>query len=118
MRRLTGWFLAFLPLALLAAGAGWVLVSSHQRGISAPVGSSLRSDAEGTRALFLLLEETGHRISRLTRPVPPEGAILLCVEPAPSPPGLDARLLDWLQEGGTLVLAASARSLEVKVPFT
>ncbi len=118
MRRLSGWLLAFLPLALLSAGAGWILVSSHARGNSAPAGSSLRSDADGTRALFLLLEETGHRVSRLTRPAPPKGALLLCVEPASSPPALDARLLAWLQEGGTLVLVGSARSLEVKLPFT
>ncbi|MBI2194627.1 MAG: DUF4350 domain-containing protein [Planctomycetes bacterium] len=91
----------------LVATAAWTLHLSFERGRRTLPGSSYRSDAEGSRALFLLLEEKGHRPERLHRPAPPPGALLLSIEPRPMDSEPDQSLLEWLHQGGVLVLAES-----------
>jgi hypothetical protein len=99
-----------LLVAFLIAVAAWSLHASYQRGQHTPVGSSRRSDARGTRALFLLLEEKGHHPRRLIEPAPPAEAVLVAVEPGPVHPDDQSQLLNWLEQGGILILAGSARS--------
>ncbi len=110
MRRLLGGALAVAVLLSLGGAVCILLGTRYERGTHAGYGSSLRSDADGTRALFLLLEETGHRPGRLTSPVPPPGSLLLSVEPVATPKDFNDLLLSWIEEGGILILAGSARS--------
>lgn len=82
MRRWLG--LAPLALVLSAVAAGLVLplLLAHERGRVYGPGSSQRSDGQGLRALYLLLEEAGARPARLHRPAPtPARAVLLCAWP-------------------------------------
>lgn len=104
MRRL----LAVAPLALVlgavAAGVALPLLLAHERGRVYGPGSSQRSDAEGLRALYLLLEEGGARPARLHRPAPSlPRAVLLCAWPEPAEG--DEQLLEWVRRGGVLFLA-------------
>lgn len=111
MKRPLSWLLALVSLGLLALGLAWPLELAYERGRVFARGSSLRSDAEGTRALFLLLAETGAAPQRLTRPAPEaERGLLLAIAPEPRPAGVQAELLAWVERGNTLVLAAGATS--------
>jgi hypothetical protein len=96
--------MAALALFVLIGGAVWSLQLAYAGGHHYAAGSSLRSDAHGARALYLLLRESGHEVTRATRPRPPAGALLFSLEPLPA--DRDQELLNWVQEGGTLVLAA------------
>jgi hypothetical protein len=82
------------------------LFLADERGSVHDVGSSWRSDDRGARALFLLLEETGHHPRRLDLPLPPPRSLLLSIEPARTE--RDRELLAWVAEGGVLVFAARA----------
>lgn len=93
-----------LVLALVAAGLSLPLGLAYERGLVYDEGSSLRSDADGTRALFLLLEETGRRPVRVRRAAPREPrGVLLSVWPQEDT--RDEELLDWVRAGNVLVLA-------------
>lgn len=113
MRRSTSWLLALVSLGLLGAGVLWTLRLAYERGRTFAPGSSLRSDADGTRALFLLLERMGARPERLTRPAPErESGLVLAIAPEARPAGLQAELLDWVQRGNRLVVAVGETSRE------
>lgn len=104
MRRWLG--LAPLALVLSAVAAGLVLplLLAHERGRVYGPGSSQRSDGQGLRALYLLLEEAGARPARLHRPAPtPARAVLLCAWPEPAEG--DEQLVEWVRRGGVLFLA-------------
>jgi hypothetical protein len=91
---------------LLAVGFGFSLPLRHayERGRVFAPGSSQRSDGEGTRALFLLLQETGARPRRVRRAAPEEPrGVLLSVTPQAAEH--DPLLLDWVREGNVLLLA-------------
>lgn len=110
MKKAAAWILALLGMGALGGAALWTLQARYERSRHTAPGSSYRSDARGARALFLLLEETGGRPRRLTRPLPPAGALLLSIEPLPQPPGRHQGLMHWLEEGGSLVLAGSGEA--------
>ncbi|GEM_PF-6015331 len=105
MKRLATWLGALAAIGILLSGVAWILTLSWKEGHQVPEGSSLGSEASGTRALFLLLEESGFNPRRLTAPAPKTKGILLTVEPQSGDESADRHLLDWVQEGGTLVLA-------------
>lgn len=93
-----------LVLALVAAGLSLPLGLAYERGLVYDEGSSLRSDGDGTRALFLVLEETGRRPVRVRRAAPREAkGVLLSVWPREDT--RDDELLDWVRAGNVLVLA-------------
>jgi hypothetical protein len=106
VKRAAGWILPALAVAVLVGGTAWTLVVAYERGKQTAAGSTHRSDASGARALFLLLEEMGHRPVRWTRPQPPRGALLVSVEPESASDERENDLLTWVHEGGTLVIAA------------
>jgi hypothetical protein len=104
VKRAWGWLPAVLAV-LLMVGAGVAgLGVRYLRGTHFPAGSSYRSDDRGLRALYLLLEETGHRPRRLTRAQPPPGVLLVVAEPPKAPsPDRDAALVEWVARGGELL---------------
>lgn len=110
MRKVLLWLFMLSVTGLLVAAAAWSLETNFRRGRKTEFGSSYRSDAEGARAAFLLFKEMGHRPARLTRAVPPSGALLVSIEPSPTPKAADLQLRNWLEEGGILFLASSKRS--------
>ena len=104
---------ALVPIVVLVGGAIWTLQLAFDLGRSYEPGSSYRSDASGTRALYLLLEEMGQKPRRTTRPVPAvPGAVLVCVEPSGYPLDRDQELLEWVRAGGTLIFAPAAPTTE------
>jgi hypothetical protein len=106
------WIPALAALSFLVGAAAAGLVLRYERGTRFPPGSTHRSDGRGLRALYLLLEETGHRPRRLTRAVPPPGALLVMAEPpAVSHRDRDDALLAWVSEGGELLLVMAGASL-------
>jgi hypothetical protein len=106
MKRAASWVLPVLAVALLLGGTAWSLVLAYERGRQVSPGSTHRSDATGARALFVLLEVMGHRPVRWTRPLPPRHAVLVSLEPEEAPAERDRELVEWVHEGGALVLAA------------
>jgi len=110
MRRILLWLFMIAVTGVLVAAAAWSLETNFRRGRETALGSSYRSDADGARAAFLLFKEMGHRPTRLTRAVPPPGALLVSIEPSPTPKAADLQLRNWLEEGGVLFLAFSKRA--------
>jgi hypothetical protein len=106
VKRAAAWILPGLAVAVLLGGTAWTLVLAYERGRQVSPGSTHRSDHRGARALFLLLEEMGHRPVRWTRPLPPKGALLVALEPEAAPTERDRELTHWVHEGGMLLLAA------------
>ena len=106
VKRAASWILPGLAIVLLLGGTAWTLVLAYERGRQVSPGSTHRSDAKGTRALFLLLEEMGHRPVRWTQPLPPKGALLVSLEPEEAPDERNRELVNWVHEGGVLLLAA------------
>jgi len=107
--RLLAWAAALAAAGILVGAAAWTVGLSYQRGTRFAPGSSYRSDADGVRALFLLLEETGHRPARLVQPSPPPGALLVMVEPRLVSPDRDRQVVEWIEAGGHLLLAVPRR---------
>jgi hypothetical protein len=101
---------------MLGAGAAGLGVR-YLRGTQFPPGSTHRSDGQGLRALYLLLEETGHHPRRLTRAEPPPlGALLVMAEPGPaSTPDRDEAIVKWVMDGGELLLVLPRPPAEVTV---
>lgn len=84
---------------------GLPLRDAWRGGTSWAPGSSHGSGPRGTRALFLLLGESGQRVERLTWRVPAGPARLVSIEPGLAPSSEAADLVDWVRAGGVLVLA-------------
>jgi hypothetical protein len=106
VKRVVAWVPAVVALLVLAGAGAAGLGLRYERGTGFPPGSTHRSDAKGLRALYLLLEETGHRPRRLTRAEAPPGALLVMAEPpAVSSPGRDGAIVKWISDGGELLLA-------------
>jgi hypothetical protein len=106
MSRLAQYLALALVLLLVALGLALPLRLAYERGQVYDAGSSLRSDALGTRALYLLLDEerNGPHPERVRRPAPLRRGLLLSVRPVADE--RDAELLDWVREGNVLFLAA------------
>lgn len=104
MRRLLASLPLLLVLAAVALAVALPLLLAYERGRAYGPGSSQRSDADGLRALYLLLEEGGERPRRLHRPAPEQArALLVCARPQLAEG--DAQLVEWVQQGGVLLLA-------------
>ncbi len=104
MRRLAASLPLLLVLAAVALAVALPLLLAYERGQAYGPGSSQRSDADGLRALYLLLEEGGERPRRLHRPAPTQArALLVCVRPQLAEG--DDQLVEWVQQGGVLLLA-------------
>jgi hypothetical protein len=109
---------ALLPLALLAGAVVWTLQIAFETGRNYDRGSSYRSDAAGTRALYLLLEEMGQQPRRSFLAIPPvPRGLLVCLEPSGYPLERDRELIDWVGSGGVLVLGPGGPRTEPKVRF-
>jgi hypothetical protein len=104
--RAAGVLFALLAGGTLAVGVAWLLGTSFERGTRFEAGSSFRSDGEGARGLYLVLEETGHHPRRLLERVPPREALLASLAAETTGPSRDQELVDWVRDGGHLVLIA------------
>jgi hypothetical protein len=107
VKRVAAWLVALAPAALLVAAAHWTVRARHVRGTDTDAGSSYRGDERGTRALFVLLQESGHDVRRLGDVAPGGPGRLLAISPRRVSARADVALLRWVDEGGTLVLAGT-----------
>lgn len=103
-------FSILLGLLLLAAVLAWL--GSQPAADELPTGSSLSSERDGARALYLWAEELGRDVARLHEPRLPSGDppdTLMVIQPV-LPVGLAAReLFDEVpRQGGTLIVAGDS----------
>ncbi len=104
-----------LTLAVLLAGLAWLFHGASARGLSAAQWSSYRSGPDGTKALYLTLQELGWQMERRHRDFafeedPPD--MIVSIQPAEvedlEMPGLGAMF-----EAGTVLLLIADDSVEL-----
>jgi hypothetical protein len=107
-----GWLRSGVPLLLaliVLAALAWLRYRPGQEAF--PAGSSYSTEADGVRALYLWLAESGHRVQRLERVDPTQRVVadaLLVLQPRVPLPPQDQALFDGVAErGGVIVVAGN-----------